>query len=411
MIPLLPSDVSTKATEPVLVGEMPCATDNAFAFADILDELSEPDVDAEETPVFAMLGDLILDGATGEQKVQQSDFDGLKIDDAPVKLPIPDDVAVKHDAVSVVAVDAQKHSPNDIGVTKQIVMPKMTAAQSIVEGCIPLPAPDDGVLGPRSIAILKSSIEPEKQAQIPAIPKPVAHPIRAERFVEAVDSVARVAEKTVTSEPAMKIDSAPRPDTILKPFGYEPKPSFDTAPATPKMMPSIVSEPPTLEASRQVIDAENGAFWIPDKGVSQHIQPTSSAVSIPNADTVRQVANQLSVAVTEHAGKPTEIALNPEELGRVRLSMSVVENAITLSISAERQETTDLMRRHIETLAQEFRDLGYSDVSFAFGQDNRPEQSANTDAGVEVDENTETAQVADPHTTQMIVTSGLDIRL
>ena len=411
MIPLLPTDVSTMASETVLVGEMPCVTDDAFAFADIVDELAETDIDAEEAPVFAVVDDLRLEETTDEGKVQQSESDDLIIDDASAELPISKDAVVRHDAISIVAEHAQKQVPKDIGVSKQVVMPKTTVAQSIVEGCIPLTKSNDGAPDTQSIAVPKPSIEQEKQILIPMVPKPVARALGAERFVELVDSATGVAGQPMASRPDKKIEFAPNPDTIIRPFAHEPKPFLDTAPAISKTILPIASEVPKLEASIQVQDAESGAFWGPDKGVSQHIQPGSSLTPIANADTVRHVANQLSVAVTEHAGKPTEIALNPEELGRVRLSMSVVENAITLSISAERQETTDLMRRHIETLAQEFRDLGYSDVSFAFGQDTGPEQSANTDEDVEIDENAEAACAADSHTTQMILTRGLDIRL
>ena len=38
-----------------------------------------------------------------------------------------------------------------------------------------------------------------------------------------------------------------------------------------------------------------------------------------------------------------------------------------MSLLAERAETTELLRRHIEILSQEFQALGYSDISFNFG--------------------------------------------
>lgn len=90
----------------------------------------------------------------------------------------------------------------------------------------------------------------------------------------------------------------------------------------------------------------------------------------------RDVAQQLAVAVTQTAGQPTEIALNPEELGRVRMSMSLTDGTLILQINAERPETTDLLRRHIDTLAQEFRSLGYTEISFDFGEERTPQQNA-----------------------------------
>jgi hypothetical protein len=127
--------------------------------------------------------------------------------------------------------------------------------------------------------------------------------------------------------------------------------------------------------------------------------------------TARHVAQQIAVSVTQSVGQPTEIALNPEELGRVRMSMASHEGALVVHIIAERPETTDLLRRHIDTLAQEFRNLGYSDISFDFGGDraNHPGNgNANPTPGHpdDVEEAPET-----PPTTTTRVTVGLDLRL
>ncbi len=46
-----------------------------------------------------------------------------------------------------------------------------------------------------------------------------------------------------------------------------------------------------------------------------------------------------------------------------------VNGTLTLAIHTDRPETIDLMRRHIDQLAQDFRDLGFSDLSFSFGHD------------------------------------------
>jgi len=43
-----------------------------------------------------------------------------------------------------------------------------------------------------------------------------------------------------------------------------------------------------------------------------------------------------------------------------------VDTGISVLITAERPETLDLMRRHIDQLAEEFRNLGYEDIGFEF---------------------------------------------
>lgn len=67
-----------------------------------------------------------------------------------------------------------------------------------------------------------------------------------------------------------------------------------------------------------------------------------------------------------------EISLSPRELGSVKMSMTAGEGSLTLVVTAERGETLDLMRRHIDTLAQEFRRLGFSDLGFEFTQNDAP---------------------------------------
>lgn len=63
-----------------------------------------------------------------------------------------------------------------------------------------------------------------------------------------------------------------------------------------------------------------------------------------------------------------EIRLQPEELGRVRLTMAPSELGVAVQISAERPETLELMRRNIDILAAELSERGFADLDFSFGQ-------------------------------------------
>lgn len=93
-------------------------------------------------------------------------------------------------------------------------------------------------------------------------------------------------------------------------------------------------------------------------------------------DIPRLVARQMAVVISQHPGEATEIALNPEELGRVRMQITAADGSLMLHIAAERPETSDLMRRHVEMLAQEFRSLGFHDVAFSFSDRRRPDRDA-----------------------------------
>ena len=89
----------------------------------------------------------------------------------------------------------------------------------------------------------------------------------------------------------------------------------------------------------------------------------------------RHVIQQIAQAAVQIANRPIELRLDPEELGRVRLVLSLGDhNAITVSINAERPETLDLMRRNISELSQEFRDLGYDNPEFTFGSGKNDQQ-------------------------------------
>ena len=84
---------------------------------------------------------------------------------------------------------------------------------------------------------------------------------------------------------------------------------------------------------------------------------------------------QLAAAVARFPDRPVELTLSPEELGRVRLTLTTSEAGLVLAVTAERPETLDLMRRNIDQLARDFREIGFSDLSFSFTQQDRRPQS------------------------------------
>ena len=84
---------------------------------------------------------------------------------------------------------------------------------------------------------------------------------------------------------------------------------------------------------------------------------------------------KIADVVTRAPDGPVDLHLNPEELGKVRISMAMVEGGINVTILAERPDTLDLMRRHIDQLAQEFRQLGYGLINFSFGQRNEGQEN------------------------------------
>ncbi|CAM3319687.1 flagellar hook-length control protein FliK [Paracoccus nototheniae] len=84
----------------------------------------------------------------------------------------------------------------------------------------------------------------------------------------------------------------------------------------------------------------------------------------------RPVIRQVTEALVTIRGDRTEIALSPEELGRVRLIMTGPDRS-HITIFAERPETLDLVRRNADLLTQHLADAGVSTDSMSFRRDDR----------------------------------------
>ena len=123
-------------------------------------------------------------------------------------------------------------------------------------------------------------------------------------------------------------------------------------------------------------------------------------------------------AIHAMTDRPIEIALSPEELGRVRMVITTSEGTLTLLVTADRAETLDLLRRHADQLAREFGELGFSDLRFSFaGQNGAGQQRgyAASEAPIVDDPQTDAAA----HSTRQVLPlpvakpegRGLDIRI
>jgi flagellar hook-length control protein FliK len=88
----------------------------------------------------------------------------------------------------------------------------------------------------------------------------------------------------------------------------------------------------------------------------------------PRIDLSRSGADQLTEVARRLPDGPVEVTLSPEELGKVRFAILGTEGQMSVQIVAERAETLDLLRRHIDVLESELRQQGYDQVSFSFGQ-------------------------------------------
>jgi flagellar hook-length control protein FliK len=191
--------------------------------------------------------------------------------------------------------------------------------------------------------------------------------------------------------------------------------------------PAASAAKPKFTAEQPVFVSQLGEGGVAEKplvetssltGISEAPMPvaakTYADTSIHRPEMARHVAQQLADVAKHMPNRPIELSLNPEELGRVRMTFTINETGINIAVLTERGETMDILRRNIETLAQEFRELGHKDVNFNFSsnsQKNDEQNSDDSDAGNSSEiEHLETDQL-EPARISLGQMNGLDIRL
>ncbi|WP_254683489.1 flagellar hook-length control protein FliK [Phaeobacter piscinae] len=141
----------------------------------------------------------------------------------------------------------------------------------------------------------------------------------------------------------------------------------------------------SAEVGSSAVSGASSGFELP--GLSQLLtEATVSPGTVHKPETPRLIANQMAEALATKGERNVDVALNPKELGHVNMRVSVTETGVSVMIQTERAETGDLMRRHINELADEFKRMGFEDISFQFSGDEASNQSggrgeANTQAG------------------------------
>lgn len=209
-----------------------------------------------------------------------------------------------------------------------------------------------------------------------------------------------VATKTSSEQLASAIPQAPRPLTLTQPQWNVVQPQATPAQFETHKFVSSTEADPLLAARLENV----GSTTAPH----QHTLPT-------RMDLPHHVARQIADALQQMPNRPVEIMLSPEELGRVRLGVSTSEGNILVSVLAERPETTDLMRRHINALETAFQELGYSNINFSFAGDRSAEADGSDQQQDGPQDNWASAQDIAPDITQIKLSSapisGVDIRL
>ncbi len=142
----------------------------------------------------------------------------------------------------------------------------------------------------------------------------------------------------------------------------------------PVVTQAVIADPIVPEFPRDQIAASAGSHPIRNSAPQGPVSSTSQLQTAWGTP-ARQIADFAVLS----SNQQTELFLSPNELGKVRISLQTVEQSVVVQISAEKQETADLLRRNIADLAQEFAELGYENIDFSFSK--RGESQTNINKG------------------------------
>ena len=84
--------------------------------------------------------------------------------------------------------------------------------------------------------------------------------------------------------------------------------------------------------------------------------------------TLPDLAAQLRPHLLAGDQAPVELILTPDDLGGLRFRISHLGDGLAVALTAERPETLELLRRHVDQLVQELRQSGIAGASISFGR-------------------------------------------
>lgn len=235
----------------------------------------------------------------------------------------------------------------------------------------------------------------------PGIPTKTAGSVPAHNGMETGAQRQGVQRASSPSETRVETDSSersPREANAQKPSA-EPEPR-------PLQAPALKGSASSTPAATGVVSTDATPASLSGQGNAQGPVNSGQAASTPILPTnpahpasmvERSLLPQLTAAAGTRAnGGTVEVLLEPPELGRVEITMELSEQGLRATLSAERQATMDLLRRHLDMLTQQFEDAGFSDVDLEFSAFAENEQEIPRNAGARSDSEGGVAEINAP---------------
>lgn len=162
-----------------------------------------------------------------------------------------------------------------------------------------------------------------------------------------------------------------------------------------------------------------GLQTVPAVGASSSLHGLASATPAgtngpsPHQGLVQQTSAALLRLANDGPGR-IELTLSPETLGRVHFDMRPDATGLSITLSAERPETLDLIRRHLPDLLAELRQAGVQagNLSFGtFGEGRHPPSGQEHSLGHDQRDLPLTQTLPLPKPVKPGIATGLDLRL
>lgn len=219
---------------------------------------------------------------------------------------------------------------------------------------------------------------------------------------------------TVVSDPQPAPSAMPSPSVMPTPTVL-PTPVPSKPALKPTVTPLINTSTIAVEGllpGQETIDtgpiSELGALGLERVNQSAATITPASAPQI----TPRAVAQQIAEGFNLNATGATELSLNPEELGRVKVTFTGNDAGMIVTLQSERLETQDLLRRNIDLLMKEFESAGYETLDFAFSGGGADTPQGHEDQADVTDDPLQTSTPdPQPFLPRSHAASGVDIRL
>ncbi len=256
----------------------------------------------------------------------------------------------------------------------------------------------------------RASVDPEQPETNDEPPEPIVEPQQA---IPAQTPSPKQAEPVVIDIDVDIKEAAPQRQTV-SPAEVHVRSQLQT-PTIPQTVPDFTKPqavPLILDVQTAGVIEVDGVVAVGEVSMVDEVaknRPQAIVLQAPvAAEHAPKVVQQLAVTMVQHKDQLTEIALDPPELGKVKMQFSITDGVAQVVLAVERPETNDLIRRHLDQLANELGALGYRDITFEFSDSNFGGQHSGSGDGTTHDD-PDIAETPQPKT--IAVTSGLDIRL